>query len=83
MSSQADKVTTLRALHQPGKAFIIPNPWDEGSARMLEGLGFSALATTSSGFAMTLGRRDYGITREEAISHAARVASAVKYTRLS
>ncbi|MEE9381466.1 MAG: isocitrate lyase/phosphoenolpyruvate mutase family protein [Hyphomonadaceae bacterium] len=77
MSSQADKVTTLRALHQPGKAFIIPNPWDEGSARMLEGLGFSALATTSSGFAMTLGRRDYGITREEAISHAARVASAV------
>ncbi len=67
----------FRALHQPGAPFVMPNPWDAGSARILEGLGFKALATTSSGFAMTLGRRDYGVTREEAITHGAAIADAV------
>jgi 2-methylisocitrate lyase-like PEP mutase family enzyme len=56
----------------------MPNPWDAGSARLLESLGFEALATTSSGFAATLGRLDYGITREEAIAHAAAIVAAVE-----
>ena len=55
----------------------MPNPWDVGSARLLASLGFQALATTSSGFAATLGRVDGGVTRDEAISHAASVAAAV------
>ncbi|WP_425410271.1 isocitrate lyase/PEP mutase family protein [Hyphococcus sp.] len=73
-----NRIESFRALHNPGAPFIIANPWDIGSAKMLEGLGFSALATTSSGFAMTLGRRDYGVTRDEAIAHAAAIAEAVK-----
>jgi 2-methylisocitrate lyase-like PEP mutase family enzyme len=64
----SDKVETFRALHA-GEPFIIPNPWDAGSARVLAGLGFKALATTSSGFAFTLGRRDGGVTLEEAIEN--------------
>ena len=51
------KAAAFRKLHKPSEPFVIPNPWDAGSARMLEGLGFKALATTSSGFAMTLGRK--------------------------
>jgi len=73
----AQKVETFRAAHKPGNAFIIPNPWDEGSARILEGLGFKALATTSSGFALARGRRDYGVTREEALDHSRALAGAV------
>jgi 2-methylisocitrate lyase-like PEP mutase family enzyme len=72
-----EKAKTFRAMHKPGEPFVIPNPWDAGSARMLEGLGFKALATTSSGFAMTLGRRDYGVRREEALDHGDAVARAV------
>jgi 2-methylisocitrate lyase-like PEP mutase family enzyme len=64
-------------LHVPGRPLLMPNPWDVGSAKLLESLGFKALATTSSGFAATLGRRDYGITREEAIAHSAALAAAV------
>lgn len=71
------KAAAFRALHKPGAPFVIPNPWDAGSARILEGLGFKAVATTSSGFALTLGRRDYGVTREEALTHGAAVADAV------
>jgi 2-methylisocitrate lyase-like PEP mutase family enzyme len=56
----------------------MPNPYDPGSARILEGLGFQALATTSSGFAATLGRRDYGLSRDEALSHAASIIAAVE-----
>lgn len=67
----------FRALHVAGAPLIMPNPWDAGSARMLAGLGSKALATTSSGFAMTLGRRDYGVTRAEAIAHGAMIADAV------
>jgi 2-methylisocitrate lyase-like PEP mutase family enzyme len=64
----SDKVETFRALHT-GEPFIIPNPWDAGSARVLAGLGYKALATTSSGFAFTLGRRDGGVTLEEAVEN--------------
>ena len=60
----------FRALHA-GPAFVIPNPWDAGSARVLAALGFRALATTSSGFAFTLGRRDGDVTLDEVIAHTA------------
>jgi 2-methylisocitrate lyase-like PEP mutase family enzyme len=70
-------MTTFLELHQPGNPLLIPNPWDAGSARILTSLGFRALATTSSGFAATLGRPDYGITREEALGHAASIVAAV------
>src|SRR4051812_40988222 len=73
MSSQS---TSFRALHE-GEPFIIPNPWDAGSARMLEELGFKALATTSSGFAFTLGRADGDVTLDEVIAHTALLAGAV------
>ena len=64
------------ALHQPGAPLVMPNPWDAGSAKLLESLGFQALATTSSGFAATLGRLDGSVTREEAIAHAAQIVAA-------
>jgi 2-methylisocitrate lyase-like PEP mutase family enzyme len=67
----------FRALHMPGRPLVIPNPWDAGSARALAHLGFRALATTSSGFAMSLGRLDGSVTREEALRHAAAVVAAV------
>jgi 2-methylisocitrate lyase-like PEP mutase family enzyme len=67
--AQAEKAVAFRALHE-GDPFIIPNPWDAGSARVLEALGFAALATTSSGFAFTLGRRDGGVTLDEVAEHA-------------
>ncbi len=57
---------------------LMPNPWDAGSARLLESLGFEALATTSSGFAATLARLDYGVTRDEALAHAAALVAAVE-----
>ena len=55
-------------LHRPGDPLLIPNPWDAGSAKLLASLGFEALATTSSGFAATLGRPDGRVTRDEAIA---------------
>src|SRR4051812_41501914 len=70
-----DKIETFRALHE-GEPFIIPNPWDAGSAKVLAGLGFRALATTSSGFAFTLGRRDGGVTLQEAIDNARAIDAA-------
>ena len=60
-------------LHKPGEPLLIPNPWDVGTARQLESLGYRALATTSSGFAGTLGHADGRVTRDEAIDHAADV----------
>lgn len=66
----------FRALHQSG-TFVIPNPFDAGSARLLEHLGFSALATTSSGFAATLGRPDQHVTRDELVAHVAQLVAAV------
>jgi 2-methylisocitrate lyase-like PEP mutase family enzyme len=69
MTSQSDKAETFRALHE-GDPFVIPNPWDAGSARVFEALGFEALATTSSGFAFTLGRLDGNVTLDEVAEHA-------------
>lgn len=64
-------------LHRPGDPLLLPNPWDLGSARLLASLGYQALATTSGGFAASLGRRDGSVSREEAIEHAAAIAAAV------
>jgi 2-methylisocitrate lyase-like PEP mutase family enzyme len=66
--TQEQKAADFRALHE-GEPFIIPNPWDAGSARVLEALGFRALATTSSGFAFTLGRPDGKATLDEVVEH--------------
>jgi 2-methylisocitrate lyase-like PEP mutase family enzyme len=66
--SIADRRRTFRQLHEGG-CFVIPNPWDVGSARFLQGLGFKALATTSSGFAWSQGRPDNGISRDMALAH--------------
>jgi 2-methylisocitrate lyase-like PEP mutase family enzyme len=70
-------MTHFLDLHVPGQPLLIPNPWDAGSARVLAALGFQALATTSSGFAATLGRPDMSVTRDEAIEHAAAIVAAV------
>ncbi len=69
MATQQEKAQTFRALHEREGAFVIPNPWDIGSARLFEALGFEALATTSSGFAYSLGRRDGQVSREEKLAH--------------
>jgi 2-methylisocitrate lyase-like PEP mutase family enzyme len=75
MPSQSDKAVAFRALHE-GEPFVIPNPWDVGSARILEALGFKALATTSSGFAYTLGRLDGKATLDEVCRHVDALAAA-------
>jgi 2-methylisocitrate lyase-like PEP mutase family enzyme len=75
MPTQAEKGADFRALHE-GEPFVIPNPWDAGSARVLEGLGFKALATTSSGFAFTLGRRDGRATLDEVVEHTRAIVDA-------
>ena len=69
MLTQAQKAAVFQALHQRDGAFVIPNPWDVGSARLLAALGFEALATTSFGFAIALGRRDGAVTLDEKIAH--------------
>jgi 2-methylisocitrate lyase-like PEP mutase family enzyme len=86
--TQADKARTFRGLHKlpvtagvpieaaGAGAFIIPNPWDGGSARILAGLGFEALATTSAGFAFSLGRRDGMVTRDEVLAHCRTIVDA-------
>lgn len=71
-----EKRARFRALHEQG-CFVIPNPWDAGSARMLQHLGFEALASTSSGYAWTTGRPDYAVTREDVLSHLAVLCKAV------
>src|SRR4051794_30077688 len=76
MTGQAEKASAFRALHRADRPLLLPNPWDAGSAKLLASLGFEALATTSSGFAATLGRLDYGVTREEAIAHSAQIVEA-------
>jgi 2-methylisocitrate lyase-like PEP mutase family enzyme len=67
--SQADKAKRFQSLHQAPGAFVIPNPWDIGSARVLAGLGFQALATSSAAAANVVGRKDHGLTRDEACRH--------------
>jgi 2-methylisocitrate lyase-like PEP mutase family enzyme len=71
-----DLVAGFRALHRPVDPLLLPNPWDAGSARILAGLGYRALATTSSGFAASLGRLDGSVTREDALAHAAAIVAA-------
>ncbi|MGH6932295.1 MAG: isocitrate lyase/PEP mutase family protein [Dongiaceae bacterium] len=73
---QDDKAARFRALHLGPETFVIPNPWDGGSARLLAGLGFQALATSSGAAAGTLGRRDGAITRDEALAQARLISAA-------
>src|SRR5438552_6052499 len=76
MSTQAEKGRIFRALHERDRAFIIPNPWDVGTARLLAHLGFEALATTSMGYAFSAGQRDNTIGRDRMMIHMAAMASA-------
>src|SRR5262245_60431568 len=76
MATQQEKAARFRALHESSKAFVIPNPWDAGSARVLAGLGFQALATSSGAQAGVLGRRDGHVSREEALAHAKSIVEA-------
>jgi 2-methylisocitrate lyase-like PEP mutase family enzyme len=75
VATQAERAARFEELHR-GEPFVIPNPWDAGSARVLEGLGFKALATTSSGFAFTLGRLDGNVTLDEVVAHVETLAQA-------
>jgi 2-methylisocitrate lyase-like PEP mutase family enzyme len=68
MATQHEKAMAFRALHDTGESFIIPNPWDQGSAQMMQNAGYKALATTSAGFAQTLGRKDGEVTVDEKIN---------------
>ncbi len=77
MKAQDDRVVEFHRLHASG-CFVMPNPWDAGSARALEQIGFQALATTSAGFAWTLGRADNQVRLEEVLEHLREVAAAVK-----
>jgi 2-methylisocitrate lyase-like PEP mutase family enzyme len=78
MTDHAGKARRFLELHQGDRPLLLPNPWDQGSARLLAWLGFQALATTSSGFAATLGRLDGSVTREEALGHAAAIVQATE-----
>ncbi len=75
MPTQTEKAERFGALHASEQPLLMPNPWDRGSARLLAAIGFEALATTSSGFAATLGRLDGSVSRDEAIGHAAWIAA--------
>src|ERR1700744_2505339 len=66
--TSAEKRAAFRALHREG-CFVLPNPWDAGSARVLQHLGFAALASTSAGYAWSTGRPDYAVTREDVVEH--------------
>ena len=74
--TQSEKAVRFRALHDGPGAFLLPNPWDIGSARVLAGLGFQALATSSAASAAALGRRDGGLTRDDALAHARLIVNA-------
>lgn len=76
MVTQKEKAERFKALHERAGAFVIPNPWDVGSARLLAGLGFEALATTSAGFANSLGRLDGQVARGEVIEHCRSLSAA-------
>src|SRR3989454_9313603 len=75
-ANQHEKAARFRALHDGPDTFVIPNPWDVGSSRILAGLGFQALATSSAASACALGRRDGGLTRDEALAHARLIVGA-------
>jgi 2-methylisocitrate lyase-like PEP mutase family enzyme len=74
--STAEKRAAFRALHADG-CFVLPNPWDVGSARLLQHLGFAALASTSSGHAWTMGHPDYTVTRDDVLQHLSTLCGAV------
>ncbi len=74
--TQIEKATRFRALHDGPDTFVIPNPWDIPSARILAGLGFQALATSSAAAASAVGRRDGGLTRDEALAHSRLIVNA-------
>ena len=74
--TQKEKAARFRAFHDGPGAFVIPNPWDVGSARILAGLGFQALATSSAASACALGRRDHGLTRDQTLEHARLIVDA-------
>ena len=78
MTTQTEKAARFLELHRPGNPLLLPNPWDRGSAKLLASLGFRALATTSSGFAATLGRLDGSVSRDEALAHAAAIVAATE-----
>jgi len=78
MPTQAEKGRVFRALHQRDRGFIIPNPWDAGTARLLQSLGFEALATTSAGFAFSIGKADGAVDRETMLAHAAALVAATE-----
>ncbi len=78
MTDQQAKAQRFLALHHADQPLLLPNPWDAGSAVLLASLGFEALATTSSGFAATLGRLDGGISRDEALAHSAAIVAATE-----
>jgi uncharacterized protein (TIGR03085 family) len=78
MTTQSEKAARFLELHRPGNPLLLPNPWDEGSARVLASLGFQALATTSSGFAATLGRLDGSVSRGVALAHAATIVASAE-----
>jgi 2-methylisocitrate lyase-like PEP mutase family enzyme len=78
METQERKGSAFRKLHERDSAFIIPNPWDVGTARLLAHLGFEALATTSAGYAFSVGQRDNTISRDEMMTHVRAIASATE-----
>jgi 2-methylisocitrate lyase-like PEP mutase family enzyme len=69
-------VERFRELHERGQLFVMPNPWDAGSAKLLASLGFEALATTSAGFALAIGKRDQTVIRDELVEHVGELAAA-------
>src|SRR5258708_33655465 len=77
-TAQAERAAAFLELHHGDRPLLMPNPWDPGSARLLASLGFQALATTSGGFAATLGRLDGQVTRDEALAHAALISAATE-----
>ena len=76
MRTQAEKGVVFRALHERESAFIIPNPWDVGTARLLAHLGFEALATTSAGYAFSIGQRDNTVGRDKMMAHVRDIVAA-------
>jgi 2-methylisocitrate lyase-like PEP mutase family enzyme len=76
LATAAERAAHFAGLHRPGTPLLMANAWDRGSAKILAHLGFAALATTSAGFANSLGRHDGGVTRDEAIAHGADLAAA-------
>lgn len=78
MHTQDDKVARFRSLHVPGKPLLLANAWDAGTAKLFAALGFEAVATTSSGFAATLGQLDGSVTRDQALHHADAIVAAIE-----